>query len=463
MGSLWTIARQTVSEGLRMRIALVFLMLMAVLLLGLPFISKGDGSVSGAVQAFLTYSIMTVTFILGCLSIFLCKSISDDLAGKQILVLMTKPVARWQYVLGKWFGVMTLITTILVLSSIGIYVMTRYIASQPPRDDWDKERLENQVLTARHANPFVVPDFSRAAEQQFEKDLEEGKYEGKTDLIREVEIARNRGEIEQRWRTVAPLEQRRFDFENVRCDNSPENNIHIQYEVRVYNPPPDEILRCAWLAGDREKGVQTEGMPRRDVTNRRHTVTFGAQTVADDYTLAVWFQNVNPYVQQGEEQQPNVVVFEGPRAVEVLFSVSSFESNLIRALTLVWCRLAFLTSVGVLTCCVFSFPVACLVSLLVYLLASTVGFTSDAIDLMSDESVVESVFQAVAGNLVRAVYFVVPDFSKLNGLPMLVEGRNVTLKWVLMGLGQMVVIQTSLLLLAACLIFRRRQVSEVSV
>jgi len=67
MGNIWTVARQTIAEGVRMRIALVFLLLLAVLLMGLPFVSKGDNSVSGAVQSFLTYSIISVAFLLSCL------------------------------------------------------------------------------------------------------------------------------------------------------------------------------------------------------------------------------------------------------------------------------------------------------------------------------------------------------------------------------------------------------------
>lgn len=463
MGNIWTVARQTIAEGVRMRIALVFLLLLAVLLMGLPFVSKGDNSVSGAVQSFLTYSIISVAFLLSCLSVFLCKSISDDLEGKQILMLMTKPIARWQYVLGKWTGVMALNTVILILATAAIYGMTRYVASQPPRDQWDKERLANQILTARHANPFIVPDFTRDAEQQFEQNLEQGRYAEVPDLDRQAEIKKIKGRIEQRWRTVRPLEQRRFDFENVRCDRSPDKKIHIQYEARVYNYAPDEIIRCSWMAGDREKGAKSYIDYRRDVRDRKQTVTFPADTVADDETLTAWFNNVNPYIPMGEQQYPNTVVFEGKRPVEVLFSVSSFESNLVRAITLVWCRLAFLAAVGVLATCIFSFPVACLVSLVVYGMASSVGFLDEAVQFMSNDTMLETVFHAVVGNLLRGVFFMIPDFSKLDGLSVLVDGRNVTLKWVLMGLGQMVLIKTSILLLAACLIFGRRQVSEASV
>lgn len=464
MGNLWTVARQTISEGIRMRIALVVFFLLAILLLGLPLISKGDNSVSGAVQAFLTYSIMSVSFLLSCLSIFLCKSISEDLAGKQILMLMTKPVARWQYVLGKWVGVMTLTTSILIIASFAIYGMTRYVASHPARDEWDAERLKNQILTARHANPFIVPDFSAAAEQEYQESLETGKYDDVLDHDPAAEKAKIKARIEQQWRSVQPFEQRQFDFENVRCERTADHNIHIQYEAKVYNYPPDEIIRCSWYAGNREKGAKTYVSNRRDVRDRKHTVTFPADCVADDLTLSVLFSNVNPYIPYGEQQYPNTLVFEGPRAVEVLFSVSSFETNLMRALTLVWCRLAFLTAVGVLATCIFSFPVACLVALCVYLFASSGGFLSEAVEFMStDENVIESIYQVVVGNLLTALFFVIPDFSKLDGLSVLIDGRNVTLKWVLMGLGQMVLIKTSLLLLAACLIFQRRQVSEVSV
>ena len=462
MGNVWTVARHTIAESMRMKIAVFFVVLLAVLVLGLPFASKGDDSVSGAVQSFLAYSIAALSFLLSCLTIFLSKSLSADLTGKQILTLMAKPLARWQYVIGKWLGIVLLNTAILTLSGLVIYGMTWYIASQPARDEFDKERLDHQILKARHASRFVMPDFTAAAGAVYERNLKEGRYTGIGDFDPAGEKERLRKEEGKRWRSVWPLESRVFEFEDVRCPRAAGTVVHIRYRARVHNFPPDEILRCQWVIGNREKDTEVYFVPRRDIIERVHTIAVPADAVATDNTLTAVFINANPWVDAGETQRANTVVFEGPDSVEVLFSVSSFGSNLVRALSLVMCRLAFLGAVAVAVTTVFSFPVACLVALVVYVLATMRGFLGDAISWLPDEGMI-SVLHMAMENLVRGIYFVIPDFSKFNGLENLVDGRNVTLKWVLLGVGQLVLIQTSTLLLIACLLFQRREVSEVSV
>lgn len=464
MGNIWTIARQTIAEALRMKLAVFLIVMIGVLVFGLPFVSKGDASVSGAVQSFLVYSIMTVTFLLCCLSIFMCKSISDDLSGRQITMLMTKPIARWQYVLGKWTGIMLLNAALLLVSGMCIYGLTRYIASLPPRDAWDKERLDTQVLVARHATPFIVPDFSLEAAQKFEENREQGVYADTLALDPAKEKERIRGEIEARWRSVGPLQARRFEFEDVLTSRDPKNSVSIQYEARTYQYPPDEVVRCLWRIGNPDKETAAYDVGRRDVRDRKHTVSVPASVVAADKTLTAQFINVNPYLEyEGEEQWFNTVVFEGDRAVEALYSISSFESNLLRALTLVLCRLAFLTAAAVLAASLFSFPVACLVAMCTYMVASSMNFISTALDYLDDESAVVTVFSTVMQNLLNALNFIIPNFAEVDATQLLVEGRNVTLVWVLIGLGKVVVVKTGILLLAACLIFQRRQVAEVAV
>jgi len=485
MGNVWTVARHTIAESIRMKLAVFLVVLLAVLLLGLPFASKGDNPVSGAVQSFLAYSVAALSVLLSCLAIFLSKSLSNDLAGKQILTLMTKPLGRWQYVIGKWLGIVLLNVAILTISGFVIYGMTCYIASQPARDEFDRERLEKQILQARHASRYVVPDFTVAASAMYERYLEEGRYRDVVNLNSAKEKERLRGEEEKRWRSIWPLESRVLGFEDVRCPRTPEETVHIRYTYRVHNFPPDEILRCRWIVGNPQKDTQVYEFWRRDVIDRVHTVAVPADAVAADNTLTAVFINANPWAASGEEtQRANTVVFQGPDSVEVLFSVSSFGSNLARALCLVMCRVSFLAAVAVTATTVFSFPVACLVALTIYILAATRGFIGTSMDWFMVSGAATAT--ATAGDLIRTLtnvfyglfrivirpvlnillfvvlFILIPDFAKFDGLENLVDGRNVTLKWVLLGVGRLVLIQTSVLLLIACLLFRRREVSEVS-
>ena len=250
MGNVWAVARHTIAESIRMKIALFFIILLTVLVLGLPFAAEGDATVSGAVQSFLAYSITSVSFLLSCLTIFLAKSLSSDLSGKQILMLMTKPLGRWQYIIGKWLGIILLDVVLLSLSGGVIFGMTMYIATQEPRDELDRDRLNNQVLQARHSAFFEVPDFTREATIKYEEALEQGQYASAADFDVTTEKARLRNEFEKRWRSIWPMESREFTFEDIRCDRSPNSTVQIKYQYRVYNYPPDETVRCYWVAGE---------------------------------------------------------------------------------------------------------------------------------------------------------------------------------------------------------------------
>jgi len=181
----------------------------------------------------------------------------------------------------------------------------------------------------------------------------------------------------------------------------------------------------------------------------------------------VHFLNRNPYPH--EPQFNTVMTFEARTGIEVLFVVGGFGGNLVRVLLLVLCRLMFLAALGLLSTSVFSFPVATLVSLTVYTLAESRGFLDEAFEFFQNtglppglDAVVTYLIQAVFA-LLRGLYAVIPDFGQFDAVELLVEGRNVTLMWVLWGLFSVVAVRAGVVLLAACLLFQRREVAEVSV
>lgn len=461
MGSIWTVARHTISESIRNKVAISFILLMGVLLIGLPFASKGDNTVSGAVQAFLSYSVTAVGALLSFLSIFLAKSISDDLSGKQILTLMTKPIARWKYVVGRWFGIVCINTVLLSIAGLMIYGFTMYLASKPAQDEIDAERLKKQILCARHASNYEIPSFAAEAEAKYQENVELGKYSGLANHDETQEKKELQAQLRERWRVIWPRESRIFNFEDVRCDRSADSMIHLRYVHQVSNYPPDEIVKYTWKFGSPEKGTKLYAAPRRDYIDRIHTVSIPADCVAPDNTLQVIFENLNPYTKYGEKQFDYTVIFQKDDAVQVYFQVGTFGGNLIRTLSLVLCKLAFLAAIGVAFSTVFSFPVACLGAFSVLLLATTREFLLDSISWIPGEGSL-GIIQFLLANIVRGLYFVVPNFDRFNALDLLVDGRNVTLMWVLLTIGSLVLIKTTILLLAGCLMFMRREVDEVS-
>ena len=458
----WAVARQTLAEALRMKIAFFFGALM-VLGFWAAATSQGDGTVSGRIQSFLVYALMAASFLLSLLSIFLSRSLSEEVVHHQILMLMAKPIPRWQYLLGKWLGVVLLDAVLLALIGAGTYGTVRYLAAQPPLNEYDAGRLEHEVLTARHATPFVIPTdlFWEEANRMYDENLAEGLYDH-IDNLKPDEIKKGLyAKVEARWRNVPVAQYRDFVFKGVLCDRKPTSYVQLRYKAQANRYPPDEVLRTQWVAGDPNGTTEVYAQGRADVVGRFHTIPFPADAVTKDGTLTVRFINFNP--DEDRPQFNNMLFFEGPRGVEALFKVGTFGGNLLRALLLVLCRLMFLTAVALLFATIFSFPVACLCSFTVYVLASIRQYLGDALEYLKDAGEAVAVFKTAFSWLLKFLYLLVPNFARYDAVELLADGRNVTLAWVLQSMLYMMVIGTGLALLIGCLLLYRREVSETSI
>ena len=172
----WAVARQMIAEGIRMKIALVFVVLIALVVLGLPFSITGDSSLTAVVQSFLSFSLGATGVLLGMLTIFMSRSLSDEFVGRQILMVMTKPISRWQFIVGKWLGITLLNTMFLATAGATIYGMVYYIRATVPAldEEFDRKELDNEVLVARHATRTQLPDFRKPAAMEFQRNREQG-------------------------------------------------------------------------------------------------------------------------------------------------------------------------------------------------------------------------------------------------------------------------------------------------
>lgn len=112
------VARTTLAEGIRAKIASGFIV---VILVSVPLFwltAAGDGTIKGRVQMFIAYSMGFTAFMLSILTIlFSCRSLSNEIASRQIFGIVSKPIPRWQILAGKWMGVMSL--NVLLIAVIG--------------------------------------------------------------------------------------------------------------------------------------------------------------------------------------------------------------------------------------------------------------------------------------------------------------------------------------------------------
>ena len=156
MGSIWAIARHTVTYCLRTKVAVMFIALLALALLTLPFVLTGDGTLCGRIQTFLAYSSAITITLLIIVTIFLSvRVVSGDVHARHILTVATKPLARWQYILGRWAGIVLLDVMLLAVASGAIYGAAQYLHSLEPINPEDNRKIETEVFAAREK---VLPD-----------------------------------------------------------------------------------------------------------------------------------------------------------------------------------------------------------------------------------------------------------------------------------------------------------------
>ena len=166
------VARTMLEEALRMGIALIFIVALLVLLVVMPLILSSEDRVTYMVQRFLTYSTAIVSVLLGLMTVLLAaRSVSLELSSRQAHMTLTKPLARWQYLLGKWLGIVLLNAVLVTVAGVAIYGFTISIARNPALNDLDRYAVDREVLTARLA---MVPEPTEIGwDQMFENVLME--------------------------------------------------------------------------------------------------------------------------------------------------------------------------------------------------------------------------------------------------------------------------------------------------
>src|SRR5436190_5438863 len=170
MQRLLAIAWLTWKAAFRFRLFIVVTVLLLVAVVGLPILIKDDGTARGFTQILLTYTLSTITALLGISTLWLaCGTLARDIEDCQLQVVAVKPIARWQIWLGKWLGIMSLNAVLLGLSGASIYTLVQWRANRLPADQ--QKILRSEVLVARGS---AVPQrIDKELDDETERQLKE--------------------------------------------------------------------------------------------------------------------------------------------------------------------------------------------------------------------------------------------------------------------------------------------------
>ena len=449
MHSIWAVATNTIKQALRMKVALVFVLLLIVILPVLGFSATGDETLKGRLQTFVSYSLSLMSFLLCSLTIIVSVyTVTSDIEQRQIFTVITKPIRRYQFLLGKLLGVVLLDVMLLALFSAIVYAITVYMPTFVKASEAELIQANNEFFTARAA--LTVPEEDVSEEVQARYDELERRNELPPDETREEIIAEltKRKQLSKRAAAVGGVLV--WKFENVK---PLAESMFIRFKYDVFPNPPDSQVYGGWYAGD-DQYIDYGEQPETPIYEQRHKnaartfheIEFPSDVVPEDGKLAIAFVNVPP--------NDTTVVFPLD-GLEVLYKADSFGANFIRAALLILFRLIFLACLGLMAATFLSFPVAVLFCFVLFSTASFSTFVLESFGFLSEGVGV------VYSYTLKWVIQLLPQFDKFNPTKAMVPARLLT--WSLLGkcAGYMVCIKGAIMLILALVIFSFRELARV--
>lgn len=519
------IARNILSEAVRMKISAVFIVMLIVLLAMTPGLLNEDQPLRYRVQSWLQYGIGLSYALLAVLTLFLsAASVAFEQRDRIIWQTMSKPTSPWQYILGKWIGVMSLNALLLTVTATGVYMFTEYLRHQPatgevayrvPSDPRmriteDRRLLDTQVLVARigvQAEPFKptetrilrvtdeqvarlmqqdagvrdTPDLRRRIRAEFIQDWENYLNGIVDNRIREMrerspEIADTKAnrenmreqvieELEIRYRAIDPDQIETYEFPNLHRARQFGRDLSLIYKVQAGSNNPSDIYNITILIN----GIP---FPQYDADGRplpapgvRQVALNSAQVLAIPADAIPEDGLLQVSIGNGTTvhgRNPLTILIP-PDGLELLYPAGGYELNFFRIMLVLWIKLGFVAAVAIAASTFLSFPVACLVAFGVLFAAESSGFLAEALRYYTakDNEGNVNYFKVVIRIISLPVAWGFSTYSELKPTENLVDGRLVG--WAALSKASAVLGAWTLSVLAiGWAIFRKRELAVYS-
>lgn len=455
MQSIVTIALLTWRAALRFRLFIVVAILLLAAVVGLPLLLKDDGTARGFTQILLTYTLSTITALLGLSTLWLaCGTLARDIEECQMQMVVVKPVRRWQIWFGKWLGIVSLNAALLALSGTCVFVLLQWRASKlPPKE---QRVLRNEVLvsrgSARPADP--MPEINALTDQRLKERLKElgNQPVDKAEVRRQIlESLKSEEQVVpagySRWWTV------NFGSAARKLAGQP---LYLRIKFNSSVRGEGRTFEGMWQVGVPDTTKVWRSGPMSLAQDTFHEIEVPPNLVGDDGQVTIVFFNLNDAS----------LLFPLEDGLEVLYREAGFLTNYLRALLVILCWMALLTSIGLASSSFLSFPVASLlsVSLLVLSLStSTMSLIVSEGTLMGlDNSTMvagRSIIDAVSVPVFRGLLSVIELAKNYSPIDAVSTGRSIPWTTVAGAFLKIVVLLGGLFTLGGMYLFGRRELA----
>jgi hypothetical protein len=475
------VAHTLIRESVRLRISFAFIVLMLVTLPLIPLWIDPDEPVRYQLQNFLSDSMSLVYTLAACMTLVLaCATVSFEVRDRQIWHLVTKPMGRLEYMLGKWVGLVSLNLILLIIGGISIFSFTQYLSTRAD-DPQQAIEVHDEVLTARVG---VLPTFDRLTEEEVrEKALSE--YDGDAILRSEVDagertyadtirsiVRRLRKEHLDKQRAVSSggfnegkeYDARVYEFRGLGPAKERGKNLTLRYQFHIGRSEPTDRYPIIFRFPSFGEQVSQEFVPEQ-----WHRLLVPAGLIDEDGTLRLQILNGGFSFTPSDATERffanGATLFFDPTDLEVLWQAATFEGNFTRAMIVNWTKLAFLAMLGVSTATFLSFPVAVLLSFTVFIGGSMTSFITNSVSMFrpdADAILPIQIVQVGIAWIASTVAFLLEPFGRASPNSLVIEGRLVAWSGVLRDLLVIGFLWSSLVLGLGWAIFRRRELATYS-
>ena len=457
MRPVLAIALLTWKAALRFRLFLVLAGLLLLSVVGLPMLVKDDGTARGFTQILLTYTLGTITALLGLSTLWLsCGTLARDIEECQLQMVVVKPVARWQIWLGKWLGVVSLDAVLLALAGACVFGLLQWRASKltPAL----QAALRYEVLVARGSarERSFARDIELRSEELFKQWRTKHMDASKPD-IDEVRKA-IREQVKAGLQVVLPgYSSRPWEINLGRAHNYLHGQpIFLRLKFNVANAAPSATYPGFFRIGVPKKTKLFQSPMESMAPDAFHEFVLPPDLFDENGLLTITFGNPTD----------TALLFPLEDGVEVLYREGGFGLNYVRGLMIIWCWMALLATIGLASATFLSFPVAAFFSLGLLTVVLASGTMANAVE----EGTIanyngetgqkgSSVLDLVVIPTFRAVLKVIhlaEDFAPIEALS---SGRSITWEQVGLAFAEIVLLLSGCVGLGGIIIFSRREMA----
>ena len=441
MQRILAIAGLTWKAAFRFRLFIVVAVLLLASVVGLPILIKDDGTARGFTQILITYTLSTITALLGLSTMWLaCGTLARDIEECQMQMVAVKPIARWQIWIGKWLGLVSLNAVLLLLSGLSVFLLLQWRATKLP--EAEQKILRNEVLVARaSARPRDITD---EIEVETDRRLKEVLNERRLDKLDEKLMRQQiREGLKAQFQLVQPGTYLAWQVNlGSAKDYLHRQPLYLRIKFNTADKSPSGTFGGLWQIGiPKQTQLWNSGeTPQSLAPDTFHEFLVPADQLPGDLfdakgILTIAFVNLNN----------TPLLFPMEDGIEVLYREGGFGLNFVRGLAIILCWMALLAALGLAMASSFSFPVAAFASMAALILTFSTGTLASAVSdgtIMGFNSETGESGRSAADSIAIPVFRVVlkvinlaKDFSPIDSLS---TGRSIT--WPILGLavGQIV-------------------------